>query len=75
MWINLTKNRKWSCSVVSDSVIPWTVTCQASSSMGFSRQEYWSGLSLPPPGDLPNAGTEPGSPVLQVDKPHKHSIK
>ena len=75
MWINLTKNRKWSCSVVSDSVIPWTVACQASSYMGFSRQEYWSGLSLPPPGDLPNAGTEPGSPALQVDKPHKHSIK
>jgi len=43
--------------------------------MGFSRQEYWSGLSLPPPGDLPNAGTEPGSLALQVDKPHKHNIK
>ena len=33
--------------------------------MGFSRQEYWSGLSFPPPGDLPNPGIEPGSPALQ----------
>ena len=36
-------------------------------SMGFSRQEYWSGLSSPSPGDLPNPGIEPGSPSLQVD--------
>ena len=36
----------------------WTVACQAALSMGFSRQEYWSGLSCPPPGDLPNPGTE-----------------
>ena len=35
-------------------------------SMGFSRQEDWSGLSCPPPGDLPNFGIEPGSPVLQA---------
>ena len=35
--------------------------------MGFSRQEYWSGLSFPSPGNLPNPGTEPGSPALQVD--------
>ena len=35
--------------------------------MGFSRQEYWSGLPFPPPGDLPDPGTEPGSPALQVD--------
>ena len=34
---------------------------------GFSRQEYWSGLPCPPPGDLPNLGLEPGSPVLQAD--------
>ena len=39
----------------------WTVAHQASLSMGFSTQEYWSGLPLPPPGDLPDAGTEPGS--------------
>ena len=36
-------------------------------SMGFSRQEYWSGLPVPSPGDLPNSGIEPGSPTLQVD--------
>ena len=35
--------------------------------MGFSRQEYWSGLSFPSPGDLPNPGIEPGSPELQTD--------
>ena len=40
---------------------PWTVACQAPLSMGFSKQEYWSGLPCPPPGDLPNPGTEPES--------------
>ena len=39
----------------------WTVAHQASLSMGFSRQEYWSGLPFPPPGDLPNPGIEPAS--------------
>ena len=48
-------------------VIPQTITCQAPLSMGFSRQEYWSGLSVPSPGDLPNPGTEPGSSALQAD--------
>ena len=48
-------------------VTPWTVACQAPLSMGFSRQEYWSGLPFPSPGDLPNPGTEPRSPALQVD--------
>ena len=43
--------------------IPWTVASQGPLSMGFSRQEYWSGLSCPPPGDLPNPGTEPESLV------------
>ena len=42
-------------------VAPWTVACQAPLSMGFSSQEYWSGLSLPLPGDLPHPGTEPTS--------------
>ena len=42
-------------------VTPWTVACQAPLSMGFSRQEYWSGLPYPPPGDLPNPGIEPAS--------------
>ena len=45
----------------------WTVAYQASLSMGFSRQEYWSGLPFPSPGDLPNAGIKPGSPTLQAD--------
>ena len=40
---------------------PWTVPCQAPLSVGFSRQELWSGLPCPPPGDLPNLGTEPTS--------------
>ena len=43
---------------------PWTVAHQAPPSMGFSRQEYWSGLPLPSPGDLPNPGIEPGTPAL-----------
>ena len=46
---------------------PWTVACQASRSMEFSRQEYWSGLPHPSPGDLPNPRIEPSSPTLQVD--------
>ena len=46
---------------------PWTVSYQARPSMGFSRQEYWSGLSLPSPGDLPNPGIIPGSPAWQAD--------
>ena len=46
---------------------PWIVAHQAPLSMGFSRQEYWSGLPCPPPRDLPNPGTEPRSPALQAD--------
>ena len=46
---------------------PWTVAYQAPPSMEFSRQEYWSGLPFPSPGDLPNPGIEPGSPALQAD--------
>ena len=46
---------------------PWTVAHQASMSMGFSRQEYWSGLPFPSPGDLPEPGIEPESPALQAD--------
>ena len=45
---------------------PWTVACQAPLSMGFSRQDYWSGLPFPSPGDLPNPEIEPGSPALQA---------
>ena len=43
---------------------PWTVAQQAPLSMGFSRQDYWSGLTFPPPGDLPDPGIEPASPAL-----------
>ena len=46
---------------------PWTVAYQAPPSVGFSRQEYWSGLPFPSPGDLPNPGIEPRSPALQAD--------
>ena len=45
----------------------WTVAYQARPSMGFSRQEYWSGLPFPSPGDLPDPGIEPRSPALQAD--------
>ncbi|KAI4581845.1 hypothetical protein MJG53_009370 [Ovis ammon polii x Ovis aries] len=45
----------------------WTVARQASLSMGFPRQEYWSGLLFPSPGKLPNPGIKPGSPALPAD--------
>ena len=45
---------------------PWTVAHQAALSVGFSRQEYWSGLPFPSPGDLPDPRIEPGSPALQA---------
>ena len=45
----------------------WTVACQAALFMGFSRQEYWSGLPCSPPGDLSKPGIEPRSPTLQAD--------
>ena len=48
-------------------VTPGTVVHQAPLSMGFSRQEYWSGLPFPSPGDLHNPGIKPRSPTLQVD--------
>ena len=47
--------------------IPWTVACQAPLSVGFSRQEHWSGLLFPSPGDLPDPGTESRSSSLQAD--------
>ena len=60
-------SRKVVCafSVMPDSVTPWTAALQAPLSTGFPRQEYWSGLLLPPPRDLPNLGIEPRSPALQ----------
>ena len=46
---------------------PWTIAYQAPQSMGFSRQECWSRLQFPSPGDIPDPGIEPGSPTLQAD--------
>ena len=61
-------NEKWkSLSHVWLFVTSWTVACQAPLSMEFSRQEYWSGLPFPSPGDLPNPGIKTRSPALQVD--------
>ena len=57
----------WSRSVVSDSATLWTVAHQAPLSMGFSRQEYWSGVPFLSPGDLSDPGIEPRSPALQAD--------
>ena len=48
-------------------VTPWTVACQAPLTMGFPRQEYWSGLPFPSSGDLLDPGIEPMSPALQAD--------
>ena len=48
-------------------VTPWTVACDVPLSMGFSRQEYWSGLAFPSPGNPLDPGIEPRSPALQVD--------
>ena len=58
----------FSLSVVSSSfATPWTVALQAPLSMGFTRQDYWSGLLFASPGDLPDSGIESGSSALQVD--------
>ena len=54
-------------SVVSDSATLWTVARQTPLSMGFSRQECWSGLPCPPPGNLPDPGIESLSSALQVN--------
>ena len=54
-------------SRVQPFVTPWTVAYQAPLSMGFSRQEYWSGLTFPPPRDLPDPGMELPSPAEQTD--------
>ena len=65
--LNLHKVKVKLLSRVQLFVTPWTVAYQASLSVGFSRQEYWSGLPFPSPGDLPNTGIKPGSPALQAD--------
>ena len=78
---------KWSevnlLSCVQLFATPWTVAHQAPPSMGFSRQESWSGLPFPSPGDLPDPGIEPRSPALEADaltseppgKPQSHSLE
>ena len=53
-----------SCSVTSNSATPWTIAHQAPLSMEFFKQEYWSRLSFPTPGDLPNPGIKSASPAL-----------
>ena len=60
-------HRVKSLSSVQIFATPWTVTCQDPLCMGFYRQEYWSGLPFPSPGDLPNPGIELGCPALQAD--------
>ena len=64
------------CSVMSDSLQPLcAVAHQASLTRRFSRQEYWSGLPFPSPGDLPNPGIEPLSPALQAGSlPLSHQV-
>ena len=54
------------CSCVLFFVTPWTIARQVLLSIGFPRQEHWSGLPFPPPGDLPGPGTESAAPALQV---------
>ena len=66
-WAVQVKVKVKSLSCVRLFVTPWTVAYQAPPSMGFSRQEYWSGLPFPPPGDLPDPGIEPGPPALEAD--------
>ena len=66
----MTLGHMHACSVVtvmSDSATQWIIACQAPLSIGFARQEIWSRLLSPPPGDLPNSGIEPMSPALQAD--------
>ena len=65
--MSLVKVKVKSLSSVQLFVTPWTVAYQAPPSMGFSRQEYRSGLPFPSPGDLPDPGIEPGSPAFQAD--------
>ena len=66
LW-NFIKSEMKSLSCVRLFAIPWPVVYQASLSMGFSRQEYWSGLPFPSPGDPPDPGIKPRSPAFQAD--------
>ena len=79
IYIESEKQKYESFSYVQLFAIPLTVDCQALLSMGFSRQEYWSGLPFPSPGDHPDLGIKPKSSALQADslpseppgKPHR----
>ena len=78
--IHLRKEKKAkSLSHVRLFATPWTIAYEAPPSMGFSRQEYWSGLPFPSLGDLPDPGIKPGSPTLQADalpsEPPEGSVK
>ena len=67
LFINLLTYEVKSLSCVRLCGTPWTVAYRAPPSMGFSRQEYWSGLPFPSPRDLPNPGIKPRPPALQTD--------
>ena len=68
LWVNIVeKEKKDSAKSCLTLMIPQTVASQAPLSMGFSRQEYWSGLPFSSSGDLPNPGIEPRPPTLQAD--------
>ena len=67
-------------SCVQCFVTPWTVVLQAPLPMGFSRQEYWSGLPFPSPGDLPNPGVQPelagdSLPLSHLGSPQHHLVE
>ena len=65
--MNVCESESWLHSHVQLFVVPWTVACLAPLSMEFSRQEYWSGLPFPSPGDLPGPEISLGSPAQQAD--------
>ena len=78
-WLCVYLLRKWKWSHDQLFATPWTAACQAPLSMGFSRQQYWSGLPFPSPGDLPNPGIKPGLPhcrqmLLSSEPPGKKSL-
>ena len=73
-WVAISSSNAWKWKVKVKSLsrvrllaTPWTAAYQAPPSMGFSRQDYWSGVPFPSPGDLPNPGIKPRFPALQED--------
>ena len=67
--------RVLSCQVMSDSVALWTIACQAPLSMGSPRQEYWSRVQFPSPGDLPNPEIKPVTPALALPLSHQGRLE